>query len=266
MLAVVAAIPGGCADLGELRPGATSILEVFSGPTIAEAAADAIDPYDPDKRYRGTLFLAMQEFGGEPVYMQVYLDNLRDSEPTVRAAAARALGRHGEPVHVPLLIETLKDKDQRVRLESARALQRVHNPVAVGPLLTAIVEPDPRRPDSGGEEDADVRAEAAHALGQYRTEPVVQGLIAALSDRSLAVNRNALESLRTLTGQDFGYDTKEWFDWGQSASDLFAAGRPYVFPVYWREARLIEYIPFVPRAPNEQSGTPAGMAIAPPPG
>ncbi|MCC6677621.1 MAG: HEAT repeat domain-containing protein [Phycisphaerales bacterium] len=239
----------GCSD--DLPRGATSILQVFAQPTPAQAAEWAIDKYDADKRYRGTLILANQPFGGEPVYMELYLDNIKDPDASVRGAATRAIANHGRPDQVPLLVERLKDEDRLVRQEAARGLQRLHNPVAINPLIAAI--------DENKETDVDVRAEAAHALGQYADNKVVQALIAALNDSNLAVNRNTLLSLRTLTGQDFGYDRRAWIDWYDSTKDTFAARGVYTYPAFHRDKNLSEYIPFVPPPPNEPTAVPVGL-------
>lgn len=146
----------------------------------------------------------------------------------------------------------LTDEDELVRLEAARGLQRIHAPQAVPVLLERLdrsIEPNP-----------DVRTEAAIALGQYPENRVVRGLIAALADRRLAVNSGTLESLRTLTGQDFGYDRRAWLDWFGASKTPFAARSVFIYPVFHRDRRLIEYIPFVPQPPNEIAAQPAGVA------
>lgn len=248
----------GC-EADNIRPGADSIFALFAEPTPAEAATWAIDRYDPDKRYRGTLLLSTATFASEPVYMDLFLDNIDDPDAGVRVVATRAVANHGGPEHVPLLLDRLADEDTLVRIEAARGLQRLHNPIAAQPLLGAIREPDPRTPSAGGEESPDVRSEAAHALGQYPTPRVVQALITALGDSKLSVNSNALRSLRTLTGQDFGLDQLAWLKWLGSTPDLFAAGGVYVYPNYSREQMWIEYLPFVGKPPNEPAATPAGL-------
>lgn len=241
----------------DLPPGATSILQFAAEPTPSDAAAWALDKYDADKRYRGTLLLANASFGGEPVYMQLYLDNIKDPDPGVRSAATRAIARHGNPDQVPLLLERFADEDKLVRMEAARGLQRLHNPVAVEPLVQALSLT--RRGDDYNEVEPDVRAEAAQALGQYPEIRVVETLVGSLADPSLAVNRAALDSLRTLTGQDFGLDRRAWIDWTDGTKTAFAARSEYVYPIFNRDKHWFEYIPFVPEPNNEPPSTPIGM-------
>ena len=245
-----------CGAFENVKPGATSLLEVFvPQETPGEAAEMALDQYDPDSRFSGTRLLANAHFGGEDVYIELYEDAARDEDAGVRWAGVRALGLHGSPEHVPLVIERLIDEpDRLVRAEAARTLQRIHNPIATEPLLRAMdqeLEPEP-----------EVRSAAAHALGQYAQPKVVQALIASLNDPSLAVNHSTILALRTLTGQDFGIETRAWLDWYDATDDLFAARTTYTYPAFERNKRLLEYLPFIPPPPNETASTPVGM---PPP-
>lgn len=230
-----------------------SVFQVLATPppTPVEAAAWMFDPHDSDKRFRGTVLLANAPFGGEKVYLDGYRLHLNDSDASVRAAAAFALGRHGSPEDVPAIVPLLKDQSRLVRLNAVRALQRLHNPEAVPALLDRLRQ--------NNEEDVDVRAEAAYALGQYAERRVLQGLIAALRDQRLAVTSNAAASLRTLTGQDFGDDRRKWFHWVSTTQDPFAGRLVYTYPAFSRDRGLLELLPFWPQPPNEQSGPPAGM-------
>ncbi|MCL4220106.1 MAG: HEAT repeat domain-containing protein [Phycisphaerales bacterium] len=243
----------GC-DTFENARGAKSILALTRGPSITDAAAWAVNEYNANDRYRGIMILANQPFGGDPVYMQLYVDAITDSDSGVRAAGVRGLALHGSPEHVPLLIDTLDDEDVIVRLDSARALQRIHNPVAIEPLLA--------RTRIENEENELVRAEAARALGQYPQSRIVDALIAALDDPNLGVNEAARSSLRTLTGQDFGVDIAGWVNWTKQSNSLFAARSAYMYPAFYRDWRLIEYLPFVPNPPNESASLPVGMSPA----
>jgi hypothetical protein len=251
----------GCADIGwNPEPGAESIFQAFSPPSPRQAAEWAIDRYDPDKRHRGTLLLAAAPFASEPVYVELFVRNIEDTDPRVRAAAARALGNNGEPEHLPLLITALADDDPLVRQEAAVSLQRIHGPEAIDPLRERIAVEVTRSGDRVNvESEAIVRAEAAHALGQYPSREVVYDLIRALRENPLSVNVATRSSLRTLTGQDFGYDYNAWREWFEGNTDPFAARAAYYYPVYRRDKRFLEYIPFVPQPPNEARATPVGM-------
>lgn len=247
-----AALLGGCTVFDDVPRGTQSLLQAFVPQTSpSEAAEMAVDPYSPDRRSRGTTLLSNAEFGGGPVYLELYLDAAEDEDAGVRAAGVRALGRHGEPEHVPVIVGLLTDEDRMVRIAAARALQRLHSAGAVPALIDAT------RLDR--EPDTDVRVAAAEALGQYPEPRVVESLIAALADPRLSVNHAARSSLITLTGQDFGVDRRAWLDWQNGTRDLFAARQPYVYPAFQRDKRLVEYLPFVPPPPNETPSSPVGL-------
>jgi len=240
----------GCAVV-EGKPGAQTLSEVFAPPTPQEAARMALDLENPDNRFRGTMLLANAPWGGDPIYLEMYRDYVDDEVPNVRAAATRALGNHGGPEHVELILPNLDDPNELVRLEAAQALQRLHNPIAI-PALIRHLDPDV-------EEDTDVRADCADALGQYAQAEVLQALISALDDRSLSVNHHALKSLRTLTGEDFGLNRAAWQRWFSQTDDPFRGQRQYTYPVFHRDKRWIEFIPFIPPPPNEEPRPPVGM-------
>lgn len=255
-----------CACGGNLKPGAATISEALQGaqPSPLESAQMATDRYDANARYVGTLALANESFAGEPIYLKLFENNINDVDPAVRLAAIRGLANHGEPRHVSVITPLLKDDNILVRIEAARALQRLHHEDAIAPLLISCSQPDPYNAKQDSESEPEVRAEAAFALGQYDTAQVVRGLIKALDDTDLSVNRSAQHSLKTLTGQDFGLDANAWNSWLNQAADkgsdgIFLGRGLYTYPVYNRKKRIYEYFPFVPKPPNEVAAPPAGM-------
>ena len=243
----------GCDVFDGYQPGATSLLSVFE-PTTPDQAADwALDEYDANNRYQGLVLLANADFGGQPIYLNLYRERISDVDPGVRQAAVRALGLHGEPSDAITIAEMLQNDDDRlVRMTCARALQRLHNPEAIDALI--------QRMDFEAEQHAEVRAEAAHALGQYRDPLVLQNLIAALDDRSLTVNHNAMQSLETLTGQSLGYDTAIWLAWVEDHPQPFAAARQYTYPGFNRPRHPVEWLPFIPQPPKAPEAPPVGLA------
>lgn len=231
----------------------TSIFQLIPLPPSPVVSVQwANDPYDPDKRYRGTLALANADFGGERIYIELFERHLSDAYAPVRIAAIRGLALHGSGRHAIEIAKLLADTDRSVRREAAIALQRLHNPEVVGQLIART------RPDT--EFEKDVRAEAADALGQYAERRVVQALIAALADPRLSVADRAAASLSTLTGQDFGPSRTAWTTWAtDNAGNLFDERQNFTFRVFNRDRRWFEHIPFWPPPPNETAATPAGM-------
>jgi len=228
-----------------------SVIGLFAPPSPQEAAAWATDPYSADRRFRGILLLANAQWGGEPVYVEVYEAALKDGDPSVRAIAARALGLHGSARHAKLIAAELTSEDRLLRWEAARALQRLHDP-AVVPLLIERLEEDV-------EPEPAVRGAIATALGQYQERRVVDALIAALDDRDLAVNDAARGSLQVLTGEDHGLEVRDWVAWVKSADDVFAGGTTFKYPVFYRSREWWEWPMVWYSPPNEQSGTPVGL-------
>lgn len=242
----------GCGTFDGVPRGTESLMQIFN-PQVspAQAAEMATDPYSAENRYKGVTLLSSADFGGQPVYIELYITGLADEDASVRGASVRALGHHGDPEHAPLLIEAMGDSDDFVRLEAARAMQRVHSNQAIDPLLVLV--------DEQQEKNMDVRAAAADALGQYQQTRVVLGLISALSDSRLGVNNRVQHSLMMLTGQNLGFDQRAWLDWYNQTEGIFAGAQPYTYPVFNRKKRLIEYLPLIPQPPNETTGTPVGM-------
>ncbi len=243
-----------CQSRGKQARESTSIMQIFAPPTPQEAARMAVDPFDADKRARGTLLLANAPWGGEDVYVRLYREQIKDKDSLVRAVSVRALALHGSPDDVPAIVDLI-DEDQRyLRWECARALQRLHNPVAIDALkdrLSVKKEPEPS-----------VREAAASALAQYPDQRSFDALVAALDDRDLAVATAAQRSLSILTGRDLGNEVRPWVAWSKQESNLFAGRKPYEYPIFYRDPDWLEYIiPFL-QPPNEKPGTPVGLPQA----
>ena len=87
----------GCLAVGLLVPGCVmedfnDIGETFFAKSPAEAARDALDPYNPDLRREGVVLLSNAPFGGVEAYMKMYRDYVEnDPDPLVRGAAITAL-------------------------------------------------------------------------------------------------------------------------------------------------------------------------------
>lgn len=189
------------------------------GPSLSESAAKAFDLYDPDRRREGLQELADSRFGGDEPYLVAYRTALGPppeapaGDPTVRAAALRALGRHGGAADLPIAIAYLEDDSPFVRWEAARALEHLPGQATglVRALTTVVIDVD---------QPSDVRQAAARALARQRNPLAFDALVTTLADSDFAVVHAAQRSLQTLTGQDdLGVEPGEWAAWAQGRRD-----------------------------------------------
>ncbi len=242
-----AALLAGC---DTIQSDFSQLADSFTPPTPAEAAQWAADPNDSENARRGTVLLANAPWGGAEPYLRMYRLYAEDAtDPLVRAASLQALGRHGAGSDAALVATNLASPFRQVRLAAARALQRLHDPAVADTIWSRLID---------ASEDPDVRTELAIALGQYPTPAVFQALVAALSQRELAVNVAAVDSLRTLTGETIGIDESAWLAYYVSTPAPFAGERTYIYPVFTRGLDIWDDLLFWAPVEFESPGTPAG--------
>lgn len=199
---VTAILAGGCANVD--RSASRTKSRMF-GPSATELVAMAFDADDSDRRREGVTLLSDRSWGLEEPYIEGYATLLRtDTDPRVRSAAVRALGKAEDPAYLEDVINALDDPDEQVRRDAAAALDTLTGEEAVEPL---------RRRAENDESD-DVRAACAKALRYYRRPEVVRTLIARLDDDAFCVRYCARRSLTELTGRDLGYDRDAWNEVG----------------------------------------------------
>jgi HEAT repeat protein len=129
------------------------------------------------------------------------LDALKDTDPSIREAAAASLKILGENIKdccketriVPFLIKALKDHHADVRREAAKALGYYSDMRAVDPLIRRLRK----------DRNPWVRLEAAYSLGQLNAEKAVPVLFDSLKDskadcRNKIVQQECLIAIRKL--------------------------------------------------------------------
>jgi len=253
LLCLAAALLGGGCDT--ISSDMSQFTQSFSPPTPTQAAMWAADPNDRENARRGTILLANAPWGGATPYLRMYRLYAEDSlDPLVRAAAIQALGRHGAPEEAVLVAKSLPSPFRQVRLAAAKALQRLHDPAVADSMWTRMIDPN---------EDSDVRAEIAIALGQYPTPAVFNALVAALSQRDLAVNVAAVDSLRCITGQNFGIDENAWITYAASCTannkDSLLETPNFVYPTFVRDLDMWDHLMFWSPTVFESPDVPIGM-------
>jgi HEAT repeat protein len=115
---------------------------------------------------------------------------LEDSQSTVVAAAARALGAGGGLEDPGPLVALLTRPDKQVRLEAATSLARLGATEGIAALERLAADPD-----------ADLRRSTATAIGQLAEPVFVPTLFTLLEDRH-DIARAALDSLTATVGKD----------------------------------------------------------------
>jgi HEAT repeat protein len=245
---LLAAVLGGCDTMGDID----NLFSGLSPPTPAEAAAWASDLDDPENQRRGITLLSTAVWGGDEAYVRLYRLYVEEpTDPQVKAIAIRALGRWGEPSDAPRIAEYLTSPLLQVRIEAAKALQRLHDPAVSDRIWLRLVDE---------EEDPLVRAELAVAMAQYPGDRSFQALCAALDARELLVNLAAADSLRILTGEDFGLDRSRWLAWYAATSAPFAAEEVFLYPVFTRTITFWDRLAFWNPVIFEVPAPPRGFA------
>ena len=244
----VAATLVGCDTISE---DFNDFMQGIDPPSPFEAAVWAADFNDPGLQRRGVVLLSNAAFGGERPYLELYGTLTQESpDPLVRAAAIRALGRWGSPADAPIIADQLGSEFTPVRLEAAIALQRIHEPSVVDRIWRRLVDET---------ENESVRIELAIALGQYPTDSAFQALCLALDERSLALNLAAADSLRVMTGHDFGLDGPAWLSWYGSTTAAFGDGETFLYPTYQRPIGFWESLAFWDPTTFEEPAAPRGL-------
>jgi HEAT repeat protein len=123
-----------------------------------------------------------------------------DPSPLYRAQVVRTLGSLSTPVATDGLRLALQDDDSQVRIQACRAWTRHGGPEAVNALSHVL------RTDA----DLDVRMAATRQLAEFRDPTAVSTLGLALDDADPAIQFRAMQSLKSITGKDFGNNVPAW--------------------------------------------------------
>lgn len=247
-VATAVLVSAGCDTLS------SDINDFFSDmtpPTPAEAAAWAADLNDPENQRRGLALLSDAPWGGEDAYVELYRLYVEEpTDPLVKATAVQALGRWGTPDDAMKIADHLASPSPLVRREAAKGLQRLHDPKVADRIWIRLVDPN---------EEAGVRVELAIALAQYPSDRSFQALCLALDARELVINLAAADSLRILTGEDFGIDRATWLAWYDATPSPFAEEEVFLYPTFTRHISFWDHMLFWKNWTFETPAPPRGM-------
>jgi HEAT repeat protein len=123
-----------------------------------------------------------------------------EPDPLVRQAVVSAIAEFRTPMAQQVLDAGLADENHAVRIACCQALGRRGEATSVAGLANVL----------RAEKDIDVRLAAAEALGKIKSPESIQALVVALDDRDPALQYVGVQSMKSLTGQDYGPDVQAW--------------------------------------------------------
>jgi hypothetical protein len=138
-----------------------------------------------------------------------------------------------------LAVELQREKAVVMRSEIVRTLSAFPTQQARAAIQLAATDPDPyvrrsacvalsQAPDAdslqilsqtlANDTDTDVKIVAARALGKFRDPEAAKALATLVDDNNPALQQTAMDSLRTVTGKDYGYSASAWRDYMQGGT------------------------------------------------
>jgi HEAT repeat protein len=144
-----------------------------------------------------------KKYGVEEKLIRVLGGNLGNSDDGVRADNAAAIGGLGKQDSWSLLTPLLNDSEARVRGAAAQGLMALAAPDSGPDILTAMSR----------EKERWARIYLAGVAQKLRLFKASEFLIDWLTTEDEDVRKVASDTLRTLTGENFGQDREKWSDW-----------------------------------------------------
>lgn len=114
---------------------------------------------DPASSVRQAVAQAFQKGLTDKSTVPALIKALKDTDESVRGAAAAALGIIKDKAAIPYLCEALKDESEHVRCSVIYPLAKIGDKAAIGPLEELISNP---------EESSNIKATAKEALRQLK--------------------------------------------------------------------------------------------------
>ena len=123
-----------------------------------------------------------------------------EPDPLVREAILETIAEYRTPLALQVLEAGLRDDEPSVRVTCCELLGERGDPATIKSLAAALESDD----------SMDVRLAAAEALGGIRSPEAIRALSIAVEDRDPAMQFVGVNSMKAISGQDFGGDVDAW--------------------------------------------------------
>jgi hypothetical protein len=153
----------------------------------------------------------MQPANQDALAQDLALEFENESDSLYRIEIVRALGASSSPAAEGGLRKAMQDPDNDVRIAACAAWRKQGGEAAAKVLSEAVV----------GDTDRNVRIAAAKALGELKDPSAMRSLGIALEQGDPAMQYACVESLKNISGRDYGNDLSAW-------QELAAGGQPAV--------------------------------------
>jgi hypothetical protein len=192
--ALVLILVGGCATYDRYRPTFWPFperkLTTFHTPSMR---VDAVHAF------------AQQSTGVDSPEQRQITDQLArqiqvEPDPLVRQAVVTSIAEYHTPMAQQVMEAGLNDENAAVRVACCRSLGKRAEAISVNALAGALKQ----------DKDVDVRMAAADALGKINSPDSMKALAVALDDRDPALQYAGVQSLKAITGRDYGPDVQAW--------------------------------------------------------
>ncbi len=128
----------------------------------------------------------------------------------LRAEATLTLAEFPAPETIPTLQLAMNDEDADVRIAACRAWGRRGGREALDALSQTV----------SNDSDLDVRLAATAQLAKFQDQQSLQALGVALNDKDPALQHRAVQSLKSVSGQDYGDSVPAWRDYVEGRSPV----------------------------------------------
>ncbi|HEX4414145.1 MAG TPA: HEAT repeat domain-containing protein [Lacipirellulaceae bacterium] len=123
-----------------------------------------------------------------------------EPDPLVRQAIVQSIGAYRTPLAEQVLEAGLGDENAAVRVSCCKALGKRAEAASVTSLANAV----------RSDKEVDVRLAATEALGKIKSPEAIKALAPALDDHDPAMQYVAVQSMKQVTGKDYGPDVQAW--------------------------------------------------------